>query len=320
MDEFGLIDRFFRPLCTDIVETDVGIGDDASVLTVPCDHQIVVTTDTHVESVHFPIGAAAYGVGFRSCATSLSDLAAMGATARWASLALTISDSTNSWFEGFAEGAAATLKQYGVSLIGGDTTRGPLVITWNIIGTVPAGAALLRSGATPGDGIYVSGTLGSSAAAVALSLTGGGDFTPSEVELRDRYWFPQPRFELARELSVLASACIDISDGLIADLTHLARSSNCGAVVESARVPMAPALLELVGPKRGLEMALGGGDDYEICFTVPAVHESNLMRIGEKLGLDVTRIGRMVGGAAVRVVDAFDREISVARAGYRHFE
>lgn len=320
MDEFELIDRFFRPLCTNVAENDVGIGDDASILAVPSDQQLVVTTDTHVEAVHFPIGAEPYDVGFRSCTTSLSDLAAMGATARWASLALTVTDATNTWFEGFAAGAAAALKQCSASLIGGDTTRGPLVITWNIIGLVPTGAALLRSGATPGDGIYVSGTLGSSAAALALSLTGGGNYTGREAELRDRYWYPQSRFDLAHRLRSVASACIDISDGLIADLTHLARSSNCGAVVECTRVPMAPALIELVGTERGLQMALGGGDDYEICFTVPQENESDLMRISETIELGVTRIGRMVEGPSVRVIDGSDHEISVDGIGYRHFE
>ncbi len=320
MDEFELIDRFFRPLCTDVAENDIGIGDDASVLSVPSGVRIVVTTDTHVESVHFPNGAEPYDLGFRSCTTSLSDLAAMGATARWASLALTMPDPTSAWLEGFAAGAAAALKLCSASLVGGDTTRGPLTITWNIIGVVPVGETLLRSGATPGDGIYVSGTLGSAAAALALSLIGSGDRTEDEGALRDRYWSPRPRFELSRRLRPLASACIDISDGLIADLTHLARSSQCGAEVDCALVPMARELIALAGAERGLQLALGGGDDYELCFTVPPEHESNLSDISAKAEVAVTRIGRMVEELGVRVIDDCDREIMIDVAGYRHFE
>ena len=320
MDEFELINRFFRPLCVDVAENDIGIGDDASVLTAPNKQQLVVTTDTHVESVHFPAGAKPYDVGFRSCTTSLSDIAAMGATARWASLALTVPDANDGWFEGFAGGAAAALKQCEASLIGGDTTRGPLVITWNIIGTVSPGTALLRSGALPGDGIYVSGTLGSSAAALTFPLTGAHSYKGFQAKLRDRYWYPQPRFDMARRLRSVASACIDISDGLIADLTHLARSSNCGAVIDSVQVPMDSILIELVGIERGLQMALTGGDDYELCFTVAQENEMELMRLGKKLDLCITRIGSMVEGSGVRVIGESDLEITINRTGYRHFE
>lgn len=320
MDEFELIDRYFRPLSSDAPGIDLGIGDDAAIVSLPSNHQLVVTTDTHVESVHFPAGAAPREVGFRSCATSLSDLAAMGASARWASLGLTIADPKSTWFEGFADGAAAALQQYGASLIGGDTTRGPLVITWNIIGTVPTGTALLRSGANQGDGIYVSGTLGSSAAALELSLLGNCDPSKVEAELRNRYWYPQPRFDLGDALRPFASACIDISDGLIADLGHLARSSACGAVIECSRVPIAPGLVELLGAKRGLELALTGGDDYELCFTVPQDHESDLARVVENSGLSLTQIGRMVDGEELQVVDESGHTIEFDNAGYRHFK
>jgi len=320
MDEFELIDRYFRPLSTSSLGLDLGIGDDAAVLTAPGDHQLVVTTDTHVESVHFPYGSTSREIAFRSCATSLSDLAAMGASACWASLALTTMDSSSTWFEGFALGVNEALTRCGASLVGGDTTRGPLVVTWNIIGIVPVGAALLRSGASPGDSIYVSGTLGSSAAALELSLVGSGDYSELETELRNRYWYPQPRFDFADLLHSVASACIDISDGLIADLTHLARSSNCGAVIECHLVPLARGVIELLGAERGLQSALSGGDDYELCFTVPQERETDLMRKAETMDLSVIRIGRMVEGQKIRAIDGSGRPISVDHAGYRHFE
>ncbi len=320
MDEFELIEHYFRPLSTDVFGSDIAIGDDAAILTAPVNEQLVVTTDTHIESVHFPRGANSEEVGFRSCATSLSDIAAMGATARWASLGLSLASAESSWLEGFAKGAATALQQSGASLVGGDTTRGPLVITWSIIGTVPIGEALLRNGAQVGDGVYVSGTLGSAAAALEMSLVGEQTCGAVEAELRDRYWHPRPRIALAAQLRALLSSCIDISDGLIADLSHLARSSHCGISVHCDRVPIAPAVVQLLGYERARQLALTGGDDYEICFTLPVEHEANVIDIAKGLDINVTWIGRMVEGSQLQVIDEQGLILEFDHVGYRHFE
>ena len=320
MDEFELIERYFRPLSADGCGVDTAIGDDAAILNIDSNEQLVVTTDTQIESVHFPGGADSQEVGFRSCATSLSDIAAMGATARWASLALTVASAESSWLAGFAKGAAAALEQSGASLVGGDTTRGPLVITWNIIGTVPIGEALLRNGARAGDGIYVSGSLGAAAAALEMSLVGERACSASEAELRDRYWYPRPQIALATELRSVVSSCIDISDGLIADLLHLAQSSGCGVSLNGDRVPIAPGVVQLIGYERARQLALTGGDDYELCFTVPIEHETELVAISRELNAIVTRIGSMVEGSQLQVFDDSGRILEIDRMGYRHFE
>lgn len=320
MDEFELIDRYFRPLGADRPGLVLGIGDDAAILDAPAGEQLVVTTDTHVESVHFPAGANAREIGFRSCATSLSDIAAMGAAARWASLALTMPTAEDPWLEQFALGAAAALQQCGALLIGGDTTAGPLVITWHIIGSVATGSAMRRDGARDGDGVYVSGTLGDAAAALELGFTEGGGHGDFQQELRKRYWYPQPRFDLAQKLRRVATSCIDLSDGLIADLTHIAGSSRCGAVVEYSKIPLSPALLKLAGPERARRIAATGGDDYELCFTVPRRCEPELLDIAQGGDLNITRVGRMVFGAGVQVIDDSGATLDLGHRGYRHFD
>lgn len=320
MDEFELIERYFRPLSENGRGVNTAIGDDAAILNIDSKEQLVVTTDTQIESVHFPSGADPEKVGFRSYATSLSDIAAMGATARWASLALTVSSAESSWLAGFSKGAAAALEQSGASLVGGDTTCGPLVITWNIIGTVPVGEALLRNGAQVGEGIYVSGTLGSAAAALEMSLVGECACSEAEAELRNRYWYPRSRIALATELRPVLSSCIDISDGLIADLSHLARSSHYGISLNGDRVPIAPAVVKLLGYERARQLALTGGDDYELCFTVPVEREAELWPITRKLDIDVMRIGTIVEGSQLQVIDDQGRILEMDRVGYRHFE
>ncbi|TDJ64868.1 MAG: thiamine-phosphate kinase [Proteobacteria bacterium] len=320
MDEFELVDRYFRPLGSVAAGIVLGIGDDCAILDAPSDEQLVVTTDTHVESVHFPAGADAREIAYRSCVTSLSDVAAMGASARWASLAMTLPRAADSWLEAFARGVAEALQQCGAVLIGGDTTAGPLVITWHIIGTVAAGAALRRGGAQVGDLVYVSGTLGDAAGALELGLIDGGSYNKFQQELRARYWSPQPPFELARKLCGVATSCIDISDGLIADLAHIAESSDCGAEVEFSKIPIAPALLQLAGLERARRLAATGGDDYELCFTIPPSCESALLGLAGDAGLSVTQIGRMTSGAGVRVIADSGATVDLGQVGYRHFE
>lgn len=319
MDEFDLIDRYFRPLGFAGAGVDLGIGDDAAVLNAPPGEQLVVTTDTQVESVHFPTDANAGDIGYRSCATSLSDIAAMGASARWASLALTIPRAQDSWLKQFANGAAQALQSCGATLVGGDTTAGSLVITWHIIGTVPLGTALTRSGARHGDAVYVSGALGGARAALALPLTGKRKLSDVERALVERYWRPQPRFELGRKLCGLATACVDVSDGLIADLTHIVRSSGCGAVLQYSKIPVAREARILAGDDDALRMAATGGDDYELCFTLPLAREAEMFERLRTTPVSITRVGEIVHGEAVQVTDDAGATVEIGPKGYRHF-
>ena len=320
MDEFSLIERYFRPLSKHGADITLGIGDDAAIFAPPEDSQLVVTTDTQVESVHFPPDAPPHEVGFRSCVTSLSDIAAMGACARWASLALTMPRAEPTWLTAFTAGVADALQLSDASLIGGDTTAGRLSITWHVIGVVPTGTALRRDGATMGDDIYVSGTLGDAAAALALKvLNGNAACGESQQYLRRRYWRPLPPLSFAEKLRGLATSCIDISDGLIADLSHLAAASDCGARVELASVPLSSQLLDLTAPDVARGYALSGGDDYELCFSAPPAVRRNLVELATASAVSLSCIGRIVAGAGVEIIDEDGRSRPLSNGGYRHF-
>jgi len=319
MDEFDVIDRYFKPLGDKAANVVLGIGDDAAVLDVPPGEQIVVTTDTQVESVHFPVAADPAAIACRSCAAALSDIAAMGATARWLSLALTLPRVDAAWLQGFAAGAAEAIEFAGAVLVGGDTTSGPLGVTWNIIGTVPRGGALRRDGARPGDALYVSGSLGGARAALEL-LDTLADVSGSGQAVLARYWNPQPRLVLGSQLRGFASSCIDVSDGLLADAGHLARRSGAGVEIASDNLPLQAGLVELFGVERAREFALTGGDDYELCFSVPRDDEADLLRVVTQFDVPVTRIGRITRESGVRVIDCEGRPLPTNRTGYRHFD
>lgn len=318
MNEFDLINHYFKPLGVNAGNVALGIGDDAAILDVPPGDQIVVTTDTQVASVHFPAAGEPAAMAYRSCAAALSDIAAMGATARWVSLALTMPGAEARWLKEFAAGAADAIRRADAVLVGGDTTAGPLTITWNIIGTLPRNSALRRDGARPDDALYVSGDLGAARAALDLFDSPGDD--PSRRAILARYWHPEPRFALGSRLRGLASSCIDISDGLLADVTHITESSDCGAEITDAALPLLPQLVALVGLERAREFALTGGDDYELCFSVPPGHERDMQQLASKTGVAVSRIGRITREPGVRVVDSQGRTRRTARAGYRHFD
>lgn len=321
MDEFELIDRYFKPLGAGERAAGLGIGDDCAVLDVAPNEQLLVTVDTQVESVHFPVQSDPEDIGYRSCATSLSDIAAMGGTARWATLALTLPRDDGDWVERFAHGAAASLRPAGALLVGGDTTRGPLTISWTIFGGVPRGEGLRRDGAADGDAVYVSGTLGGACAALDLLDVSLNSKVPDADDraILASYWRPQPRLQLGRELRGLASSCIDVSDGLLADFTHVARASGCGGELEFDRLPLLPALVNRSGEARARAFAINGGDDYELCFTVPPDREAELLARIKGLDVSVTRIGRMTADREVRVVDRAGTPLTITSSGYRHF-
>ncbi len=312
LDEFSLIDFIARHTGVPLEGLRIGIGDDAAVLQPPPGRDLALCTDTLIESVHFFPDDPPESIGHRALAVNLSDLAAMGAQPAWSLLALTLPRAEASWLEGFVQGYAALSRRHGVALLGGDLCRGPLTITVQAGGWLPRGQALSRGGARPGEGIFVSGTLGEAAAAVALIEAGK---TPPSA-LLERLRRPQPRVALGQALLGVASACIDLSDGLLADLGHLLEASGAGARLEPEALPLPAELLEQAGREAALGYALTGGDDYELCFTLPAgVDPAPLAAAGE---VPLTRIGTVTREAGIVLPEPL-RHLAEARPGYRHF-
>jgi thiamine-monophosphate kinase len=326
--EFDLI-AIIRARCA-VAREDVplGIGDDAALLAVPPGQQLAVSTDTLVAGVHFPRDTRAYDIGWKALAVNLSDLAAMGATPAWATLALTLPAADPVWVGEFADGFAALAREFGVALVGGDTTQGPLSITVSVHGFIPPGAALLRSGARVGDGIYVTGTLGDAAAGLRLIQNGEVQSAaphaalspqPSALALRNRLHRPTPRVAQGLLLRGRANACIDLSDGLLADLGHICAASGVGAEIEGDELPASTSFLESfnVDTRRALQLA--GGDDYELCFTLDEAHAATLLRELAYNDCAITRIGSIVAEPGIRVRDAGGKAVVQPRAGWEHF-
>ncbi len=318
MDEFELIERYFAkvgPLRNDVA---LGVGDDAALLTVPAGHELVACTDTLVDGRHFPVGTRADDVGWRALAVNLSDLAAMGAAPAWATLALTLPAIDEDWLEGFVSGFAALATAHQVALVGGDTTRGPLTITVQALGLLPCGSALRRSGARPGDLIYVTGWPGDAAAGLALiegRLAGQG---ADRGALEGKFRRPEPRVSFGQRLRGVASAAIDVSDGLAQDLGRLASASGVAATIRAAELPLSRALYALAGEARARDFALGGGDDYELLFTVPPAARAALAAVSGSAGAPACHcIGEIGAGRGVRVLGERG-ELPVPR-GWDHF-
>lgn len=317
MNEFELIRRFFSAprARADVV---LGIGDDAAVVQPPPGCELVVTTDTLISGVHFPEGTPASDVGFKSLAVNLSDLAAMGAEPAWFTLALSLPAVDTEWLKDFSRGLFALAKQHNIELIGGDTTRGALSITIAAIGCVAAGAALRRSGAKPGDRIWVTGALGDAALGLALwqrRLTVPDEYRSAVVTKLSR---PEPRVEVGIQLRGLASSCIDVSDGLLADLGHVLSASNVGATVELKRLPVSPAYAAVFADL-GWMPALSHGDDYELCFTIPPACERAFNRILPQLRCNMSCIGVVETEAGLRVRDETGAPYPITQRGYDHF-
>ena len=266
LGEFELIARYFsRPVARrDVL---VGVGDDAALLEVPAGQVLAAATDTLVEGRHFLPDAPPESVGHQALAVNLSDLAAMGAEPAWTLLALSLPEPDTHWLEGFARGFHALADRAGLTLVGGDTVRGPRVVTVQVLGFVPAGLALRRDGARPGDVLYASGSLGDAAA--GLELLRDGRRADTDSPLVRRYRFAEPRLALGMALRGVASAAMDVSDGLLGDLGKLCDASGVGAILELEQLPLSPALLASFDATQAERFALGGGDDYELVFTVP---------------------------------------------------
>ncbi|MFA6061168.1 MAG: thiamine-phosphate kinase [Gallionella sp.] len=309
MSEFDLIRRHFTRATPGAL---LGVGDDAALLQVRGGYVLAVSSDMLVSGTHFFADADPYLLGHKTLAVNLSDLAAMGATPRWATLAISMPQADDHWLERFSAGFFALADQHGLELVGGDTTRGPLNLCVTIFGEVEANQALRRSGAKAGDEIWVSGCLGDAALALA-HLQGRVALSDSEYEFcAPALHQPQPRVDLGRSLRGIANSAIDVSDGLLGDLGHILAASGVGAEIDFERLPVSATLL--AHPQLLNSCALSGGDDYELCFTAPAALHDTVQNLGDELAC----IGRIVAGSGLVVLNA-SNSINVQGASYDHF-
>ncbi|ALP51866.1 hypothetical protein Tel_01210 [Candidatus Tenderia electrophaga] len=319
LSEFELIARYFyRAPAHDDVE--LGIGDDAAVVSVAPDHSLVMALDTLVAGVHFPADSRADDIAYKALAVNLSDMAAMGAHANWMLLGLTLPQLDEAWLDAFSRGLKSLADEYGVVLIGGDTTRGPLTVTVQINGLVPQGQALKRSGAQAGDLIYVSGQLGDAGLGLQLALRQIQlDLPPARRDyFLQRLQRPSPRLALGRALGGVASAAIDISDGLLADLGHILDASGVGAEIHLEQLPVAPEIIGL--GQQGWSLPLCAGDDYELCFTVPPERGALLEARLRSVDCPCRCIGRIETHSGLRVLYNGEKVETDSFKGYRHFD
>ncbi len=319
MDEFEIISRYFATATSPRPDVVIGIGDDAAVLETRAGHQLVVTTDMLAEGIHFPTATEPDAVGHKALAVNLSDLAAMGAEPAWATLSIALPAVDPDWLEGFVDGFARLALEHGVALIGGDTVRGPLTISVQLIGWVPRGRALRRDGARVGDDIFVSGALGDAALAL-VAADKRMDIAASDVDhVRRALDRPTPRVREGIALRELASAAIDISDGLTADLGHILTASGAGATVSLPRVPVSEVYARARDAGLGWGPAVCGGDDYELCFTAAPERSAGVHAAMRVLGTPVTRVGTIEGAPGLRIVDSEGKRVDFDAAGYDHF-
>ncbi len=318
MSEFDLIRRLHERINgVDAAVSSaciVGIGDDGAVLDIPSDRQLVVTVDTLVEGVHFPSTTDVQRLGHKALAVNLSDLASMGAQPAWFFLALTLPAPDLSWLDSFTQGMGDLARSAGIVLAGGDTTAGPLSVTITAMGLVEPGMALTRDGARNGDLVVVSGQLGDAAYALELLKAGGMPDYHSRAALEN----PEPRLKLGRRLRGLATSCIDLSDGLVADLGHILKASAVGAEIKLDLLPGSAGLANLPEGQRW-QLQAAGGDDYELCFTIPANRRNELDRVATECGSPLSVIGEITAsGELVCLMDNGNVFVPQGR-GYDHF-
>ncbi|MGB3725528.1 MAG: thiamine-phosphate kinase [Glaciecola sp.] len=324
MNEFNLIKRFFASAKFERKDVVIGIGDDAAITEVPANQLLATTTDTIVEGVHFLPDTSAQAIAHKAIAVNLSDLAAMGAEPSWLNLSLSIPAANEEWLQSFSDTVADRCEYYSVQLIGGDTVKGPLSITITAQGIVPPESILTRSGAKAGDWIFVTGTLGDAGAGLDI-LTGklNVDNAQERDFLVNRHLMPTPRVLAGTSIRRLASACIDVSDGLLQDLKHITCASQTGAILYLDKLPISPALGNNVAClTQALTYATSAGDDYELLFTVPEEHRTSVLAALDSYAIPYATIGQMTGAVGkmdLRLNDEpfdFNNETS---SGYRHF-
>lgn len=314
LGEFELIQQYFAQVAEASSDASValGVGDDCAILNVPEGHQLVVSIDSLIEGTHFLPQTSADLLASRLMGAAISDLAAMGAVPAWITLALSLPESDPDWLQLFSEKLAQLCQKYRIALVGGDTTRGPLTLSAQVHGFVPTGAALLRSGAKVDDLICVSGTLGDSRGGLE-SLLNGPESAVHTPFLQQRFYSPEARVELGIAIREIASSCIDVSDGLLSDLSHvLMRSGGLGARIQLEALPLSEALLESYGITQARQWALCGGEDFELCFTVPPD------KLPQLIDLPVSVIGKVTAAADVCLYDRGER-CEISGSGYDHF-
>jgi thiamine-monophosphate kinase len=316
LGEFEVIARYFtRPARS----AGLGVGDDCALIAAPPGLTLAITTDMLLEGRHFPAGTDPHKLGHKALAVNLSDLAAMGADPRWFTLAIALPEVDPAWLDGFSRGLFALADAHRIELIGGDTTRGPLTLSITAIGTLPPGYALRRDGAAVGDDVWLSGATGEAALALA-QLRGAVELDAAHAAAcRARLESPAPRVALGRKLRGLASAAIDVSDGLAADLGHVLERSGVGAEVALEAVPVAPALATCHDTALARACLLAGGDDYELVFTAPPERRDDVLRAAEAAGIAASRIGRIVAGEGLTIRDAAGNAVPLAARGFDHF-
>ncbi|MDF2178022.1 thiamine-phosphate kinase [Aliiglaciecola sp. CAU 1673] len=319
MKEFDLIARFFSNRSHQRRDVQIGIGDDCAIVNVPQGQSLAVTTDTLVSGVHFLENTPARAIAHKAVAVNLSDLAAMGAEPAWISLSISMPVSDEAWLEEFSLGLQEICEYYSVQLIGGDTVQGPLCVTITAQGFIPKDQALTRFKAKPGDWLYVTGTLGD--AGLALDMARGKVDVPTKYRnyLQSRLDYPTPRVLSGTLLRRIASACIDISDGIIADLGHILKGSQCGALLQVDKLPMSEAMHESVSAEQAIRYALTAGDDYELLFCVSEEQKGNLDLMLATANVPVTCIGQLSGHHAKIELRHGKERYAFEGKGYQHF-
>lgn len=320
MKEFELIKSYFAERGKQRQEVALGVGDDAAIVTIPNNCELLISTDTLVEGVHFFKDMDPRSLGHKAIAVNLSDIAAMGGEPAWVSLALTLPAVEEEWVKAFSDGIFETCEYYNVQVIGGDTTQGPLSITVTVHGFAPEGKALRRSGAKPGDYIYVTGSLGDAGVAVDWQLDKLSIPEKYQPILRNRLECPTPRVAVGHALRGFASAAIDVSDGVISDLQHILNASGVGAHIDVDNLPLSQALRQSVPEEQQVHYALSAGDDYELLFTVPSDKKGGLEVNLAQHNVDVTCIGQVHGLTPEITLRKNGEPVDMSLAGFQHFE
>ncbi len=315
LDEFSLINKYFKNQVISRSDVLLGIGDDAALVTVPSDCSLVLSIDTLVEGIHFLPHTSPFDIGYKALAVNLSDLAAMGAEPAWFTLALTVPEINSKWLDEFTNGLYELANQFNMQLIGGDTTRGPLTVTIQVHGFVPFNKALCRHGAKVGDKIYVSGTLGDAGLGLQVMLNNRNLSIQDKLFVIQRLNKPTPRVQLGIVLRDIASSAIDISDGLLADLNHILNSSHVGAHIVTKDIPLSPTLKSLLLAE-SQQLSLTAGDDYELCFTIPPENEKELMVRLNNMEINCYCIGEIEAEHGLRISGCAG---DVNRLGFQHF-
>ena len=313
MDEFSIIDKYFSGIGFRHSSVSVGSGDDCAVFNVPVDNELCTSTDTLISGVHFPLTCTGDIVAHRSLVANLSDLAAMGAAPVGFLLSLSLPEATNSWLSSFANRLSELSELYRIMLVGGNIAKGPLTVTITVLGTVPKGDSLLRSSAQVGEAIFVTGELGMAAAGLKVIE----ERLKTHDYLKSAYLYPSPQLEFAQSLRSYASACIDISDGFLADLSHLCDESNVGAEIETRHIFLNKSLCSYAG-SRALDFALYGGDDYELCFSVPFSSVESVLELATIKKTRISQVGCTTATKGISLVKG-KTKVPANIKGYKHF-